>query len=237
MKARILACAAIAVGLFTTEASALTSTIEEVSPVLINSGLDAFYVVETADGFGNGAYQIFNNTSNLTLIGFGVSNPLATIATIDGLGGWGEPTFTNFGNAYGSGGATHTSDIWDSFNLYAGNWTDEGLVNPTGDYVSAQALFGDIGDALGGEGNANYFQIVDAFGVLPGQNGVDFGFTSAFLASFLFGVASDDSGNTFAFITATSAPQVPLPAGGVLLLSAIGGLGGLSLRRRRARAA
>lgn len=235
MKARILACAAMAVGLLTTEASALTATIAETTPVVIDSGKDAFYVVEGYGG-GNGTYHIYNNTSNLILLGFGVSNPLLTIATIDGSASSGFTTFSNIGDAYGFGGATYTGDTWSPSNLTAGNWTDEDLVDGLGDAVSAQYLFGDIGTALGGEGNANYFQVIDGIGLLPGQDGVDFGFSLGVAASFLFGVAVDGEGNTYAFITAPTS-AVPLPAGAVLLISAIGGLGGLSLRKRLTRAA
>lgn len=216
--------------LCTGSAQALTVTIGDASPTVIDGTYDAFYVTETATPNG-GAYTIHNNTSNLTLIGFGVSNPsLDAVATIDDNPGAGFVTFSD-GN---------TVDFWRPMNLVVGNWASEALYDDYYDTLSdAQALFGDFADALDGEDNANYFEIFDASGLAPGLSGADFGFAEAQIASTLFGVAVDGNNNTFAFIggqvnpgtTPTPNPgTVPLPAAGWMLLAGLGGLG--ALRRR-----
>ena len=53
------------------------TTIGDAVPIVINPQFDAFYVTETPVVNG-GEYTIHNNTANLTLVGFGVSNPTSS---------------------------------------------------------------------------------------------------------------------------------------------------------------
>ncbi len=211
----------------TASASSLVATIVDATPTVVDSAHDAFWVEETATSTG-GAYKIHNNTSNLTLLGFGVTNPnTASVAHIDANDSFGFVTFTN-----------STADFWEAFNLSAGNWGTADLwADYYGTYATAQQLYGDIGTALGGDGYANYYQMLDATGLEPGEDGWDFNFSYAVPASSLFGIAVDGNNSTFAFITGqvvTPTTTVPVPAALPLLVGGMGVLGFVGARRRKA---
>jgi hypothetical protein len=230
MKFRTIAFAA---ALLATQAAqaALVPTIEDATPILLDPSKAAFYVTETPTSTG-GRYTIHNNTTNLSLVGFGVTNP-----DMDSLPG----IETAFGFSPGFG-PVYYSDIpdrgefWRGFNLNGSNWSDAELYD---DYYAnlstPQALFGDIGPALEGEGNSNYYQIEDARALPPGESASGFAFEFALPASSAFGVAADLNGaipsnDTFAFINAP-VTVVPLPAAGWMMLAGIGALVGFARRK------
>ncbi|MCB1725188.1 MAG: VPLPA-CTERM sorting domain-containing protein [Gammaproteobacteria bacterium] len=203
--------------------AALTTTIGDAVPIVINPQFDAFYVTETPVVNG-GEYTIHNNTANLTLVGFGVSNPsLESIALIDGTDAFGFVTFSS----------GQTSDFWEALNLIDDNWGTAPLWDDLFETSSTpQNLFGDMTTAVGTDINVNYFQILDASGLSPGLSGTDFGFRYAAAASVLIGVAVDEFNNTYAFVGGTPVAPVPVPAAGWLMLGALGTLAGFGRRRR-----
>lgn len=220
MKLRTIAFAATLLGAGSAQA-ALTTTVGDAAPIVINPQMDAFYVVESATASG-GAYTIHNNTANLTLIGFGVSNPsLESVAVIDDLWPYGFVTFSD--------GNTH--DFWEAFNLIDDDWGTAPLLDDLYETSSTpQALFGDMISAVGSDYNVNYFQIADASGLGPGLSATDFGFVFAVPYSVLIGVAVDESNNTYAFVGGAAISAVPLPAAAWLMFGGLATIAGL--RRR-----
>ena len=227
---RVLALSAIVTAAFTSVASALTVTVAEngVEANILDNNFEAFYVVETETATG-GAYTIHNNTTNLTLAGFGVTNgSLDAQATIDGNTDGGFITQSDGNNA----------NLWDAFELIDDNWFEPfKLLDSNYDGFSANELFGPDEDVLSdAEPIAMYFQLLDASALGAGLSASDFGFINSVPASSLFGVANDDQGNVFAFINGQvvgiggPAPVVPLPAAGWMLIA---GLGGLAAMRRK----
>lgn len=190
-------------------------------PELIDASKPAFYVIETPV-LNGGNYMIFNNTTNLRLLAFGVTNPdTSAVAVIDGLSDAGFVTYSN--------GITY--DFWGAFNLSLANWNDDILGAPsTVSGTSAQALYGDIGTVLGADGYANYFEAWDAYGLTGGVSGWDFGFRDALPASTLFGAAVDEFDNVYTFNSIAAVPEPEIYA---LTLVGLGLVGWMARRAKR----
>lgn len=204
MKLRIIA-AACAVALSTMAANAATLFTDANGNVVNGIAQDAFTFTETASN-GMGTYTFTNNLAGAKVWGFGISNP--------------DPTLPMNNNT--------TSCCGEAFPLTSGNWGTAAIDfynNRTG-----LSIFGAFADIIGDDLVFNFYQDIEVGYGSGTHTGFDFFFGD--VASNLFVIAEDANGQALYARTVTSTPAVPLPAGGLLLLSALGA--GAFLRRKKA---
>lgn len=190
-----------------------------------------FEEIPTEDG---GRYVVHNNTTNLSLVGFGVTNffglpYIDNPANPDDRFSYGLPTYSI---------SQGDNELWTVSILDGWLWTDDFLYDGgyyyDGNTQSAAQLFGPYGNILTDEEPiAYYFQVSDADLLYPGLSASGFGFIDAAPHSVFFGVAGDDAGNTYAFIVGGPVGAVPLPAPLLLLLAGFGSLAALHRRKTR----
>ena len=168
-----------------------------------------------------GEYILDNATSDWTVLGFGVTNPVQSwvyVGDPDVQGG--QPVITP-----DPGGA----EYWMAFAVDQGGWE---LFQPLGGSFAPPLTLEGIFGAWGfGSDWVNWYQADDGNGIAPGSVARGFFFDAA-PASESFGIGVSSSGQ-LGYFRGGSATVIPLPATLPLLLGGLGLLG-LAARRRRA---